>query len=164
MTGPIAELARDPLEWKAVGLTDRAWDLYAGGQRSGEMRVGALRSSAAAEIGKAKWKVMTVGLFGKTVVLAEGAHRETAAFTRKWYRGRVKFDTGRELEWGPTNFWTTRWAFTAENRQPLVLFRRKGFFRRTTVIELAPEARGMGELAVLLIIGQFLMIRRQGAH
>ena len=161
---PLAELVKQPLEWKCKGLTDAAWDLYSGSDLIGALRLGALRMSGTAEIQPTKWKIFRMGLFGSVHVSAEGAKSEVAKFSKKWYRGRVKLDTGRELEWGPTNFWATRWAWTGEGGQPMVEFRRKGWMGRANLAHVAPEARGMHELGVLLILGQFLMIRRAQAH
>ena len=161
---PLAELAKEPLEWKCVGITDASWDLYAGASLIGALRLGAMRMSGTAEIAPGRWKIFRMGLFGSVHVSAEGARTEAAKFSKKWYRGRVKLETGQELEWGPTNFWATRWAWTGENGQPAVEFRRKGWLGRANMALVAPEARAMGELPVLLILGQFLMIRRAQAH
>lgn len=164
MPQPLAELAKEPLEWKCVGITDGSWDLYGGGAPIGTLRLGALRMSGAAEIQPAKWKIFRMGLFGSVHVAAEGAKTEAAKFSKKWYRGRVKLDTGREFEWGPTNFWATRWAWTGENGQPAIEFSRKGWMGRANLAVVSPEARAMPELGVMLVLGQFLMIRRAQAH
>ena len=164
MLQPLAELAKEPLEWKCIGITDSSWDLRGAGGVAGTLRLGALGTSGEAEIAPTKWKIFRMGLFGGVRVVAAGAHREAASYSQKWYRGRVKLETGRELEWGPTNFWATRWAFTADNRQPVVEFRRKGWLGRANEVVVAPEARGASDLGVLLVLGQFLMIKRARAH
>lgn len=165
MLQPLAEVALQPLEWKCLGVfTDSSWALWAPGVRLGELRLGAMRMSGTAELGTNHWKLYQVGILGGQIRMrADGAKTDAAVFTRKWYRGRVKLETGRELEWGPTNFWATRWAFTSENRQPLVTFRRH-WLGRAVSATVAPEARGAGDLGVLLVLGQFLMIRRAQAH
>lgn len=166
MLQPLADLALQPLEWKCVGVfTDSSWDLWATTTRLGGLRLGAMRMSGTAEVGSAHWKLYQVGILGGQIRMrADGAKVDAAVFSKKWYRGRVKLETGRELEWGPTNFWATRWAFTSENRQVVLEFRRKGWLGRAMTVTVAPESRGAGDLGVLLVLGQFLMIRRAQAH
>ncbi len=90
-----------------------------------------------------------------------------ATYQRKWTgtSGQLLFPDGREFKWGKVNFWGTQKAWTdPTNTTVFIQFSAGGFSRKSNVL-INPQAAGIPELSLLLVLGLYniLIERRDSA-
>ncbi|HEY2824082.1 MAG TPA: hypothetical protein VGI83_00910 [Gemmatimonadales bacterium] len=161
---PLAGLVVEPLEWRRTGWSDRSWELHAASAVVGELKLeGTFRVRAVGQTSAGRWQIERLGFFGRQIEVRTATGGVAATVQRGWLgKGRVRLQTGRELNWLPTNFWMNRWAFVGEQGQSFVEFAPGGgVFRRNYLVRVAPEARGMHELPVMIMLGHFLDVLRR---
>ena len=145
------------LQWVRPSLWRREWELRAGGELVATMRCrGAFRQVGIVESADRAWTFERVGWFRNDVVVRAG-EREIATFRSRAFghAGELIFASGQRFEMG-INFWMSRLEVRAGGGEPIVVHRRHGFTGRTVDVEVAPSARTLPELIVLVTFGWFL--------
>jgi hypothetical protein len=89
-----------------------------------------------------------------------------ATYQRKWTgtSGQLLFPDGREFRWGKVNFWGTQKAWTdLPGNTVYVQFSASGFSRKSNVL-INPQAAGIPELSLLLVLGLYnILVERRAA-
>ena len=134
--------------------------------RSGEELVETLKfrgmfgTLATAECADGAWTFKRVGFWQhRATIRAQGSDADLAVFRNNTWAsgGELTFQDGRTFR-ASTNLWMTRFAFTGAGDEPLVRFHYGGVFHRSADVELAPEARTLPELPLLVLFGWYLVI------
>lgn len=88
-------------------------------------------------------------------------HSETpyGVFYPNWKGGgRVELANGRTLDWAPTNFWATQWAFTDQLDTTLVQFENTSrLFRESVEVTYVQPRLAEADRALLLLLGYYLI-------
>jgi hypothetical protein len=149
-------------------------------KRSFELRAGddlfatlkfetAVGSLATAESAAATWTFKRMGFFKPRVtVRVQGAEDNLAVYHLKWgsAEGVLEFADGETYVWKLANFWATQYQIVDAEGSPLISYTSKidtasDLLKDQARIEIAPEARDKDKLALLLLIGWYLIVLQQ---
>jgi len=115
-----------------------------------------------------QWIFKRVGVFS-TQVKVQQADSEIilASYYPSWIgsQGKIQLLNGEEYDWNVANFFGTKFAIYKEDGNELITYlsgsRSKKFsnlFKREAQVVIAPEAWQIKELALLMLLGWYLVI------
>jgi hypothetical protein len=86
-----------------------------------------------------------------------------AIYHEKWTGdGALEFVDDRTVDWAPTNFWQTRWAFFDMDDKPLVTFDdTSGLFEQTAQITFWPSDLSVTDSGLLATLGRYLTVLKR---
>jgi hypothetical protein len=156
---PISEVAGQELLWIQPAVRKREHDL-----RAGDDVVATLRfqrgSLADAEAAGGHWTFKRQGFWHPRVtVRTAGSDTDIAVFQPRWIGGgTLEFPDGRTVRLSSANFWQSEWVWQ-ENEKPLIRFKgRHGIVKARGAVELQPEAVASPDLAMLVLLGWYLIL------
>jgi len=161
----------EPIEWVQPKTFQNRYEL-----RSGDNLVATLEfpkafgSLANATAADGRWTFKRVGFFSTRITIRiEGQEDELAIYHPKWTgsEGRLQFTSGVEYIWKVANFWATQFVWQIGD-QPIIQYRPgldesnvSDWFKTQARVEILPEAAGIKELSLLVLLGWYLMILKQ---
>jgi len=160
----VQEVAGHELEWARAALLRPEYEL-----RASEDDVVAtlrwpssLRSLAEAEAADGSWTFKRAGfLLPRATIRVAGSDEDLGTFRPGWSgNGLLTLEGGGPQHWAASNFARTRFAWEDEGGDPLVSFRVKTL-RGGAHVEVAPAARGLESLSLLLLLGWYLAVSEQ---
>ena len=87
------------------------------------------------------------------------ADAECGLHQSKGSGGILTLTGGWTFQWSATNFWRSNWQWTGRDGQRLVrLTNQRRFVRQQGLVEVPAAAWAAPELALLLILGWYLML------
>lgn len=107
-----------------------------------------------------RWSFERKGFWKRHIVIQSvGTGMEPARFDySNWNGGKLTFADGRVFEWRQSDFWGSKWAWMTTDRQPFLGFASGGFIRMNAALSIAPEARDMPSLALMVFLGWYLLM------
>jgi hypothetical protein len=171
---PFPAATTTQLEWLQPKTFERYYELRSGGDLVGTLCWERLLSDlATAETAYGTWTLEQIGILNQRVEVRDGATGSLVAtyYPKLMGNGVLQFADGRELEWEPTNFWNTDWAFfAATDGQPVALeegvehARWRDMFKTQFTVTIDQwQSWSPAELALLAALGLYLIILRQQA-
>lgn len=165
---PISSYAAH-LQWVQPAATRRYFELRLGEQLYGSLEfASSFGSRAVAAAAGARWTFKRTGFFNvRVTVRVEGQPDDLAVYYPRWTgrEGHLKTAGGRMYEWRAANFWATRFVFSGERGDEMVIFKQgledaglKGIFKYQARVEIAPAAADLPDLPLLALLGWYLMI------
>ena len=156
---PISETAGQELLWVQPAARKREHEL-----RAGDDVVATLRfqrgSLADAEAAGGHWTFKRQGFWHPRVtVRTAGSDTDIAVFQPRWVGGgTLEFPDGRTVRLSSANFWQSEWVWQ-DNEKPLIRFKgRHGIVKARGAVELQPEAVASPDLAMLILLGWYLIL------
>jgi hypothetical protein len=152
----------EELTFVQSGLLRGVFELRSGDSVAGILTLGNLFGmSAVAETEGGQWKFVRRGFLRKRVsVRSVGTNTEIAHFRETgWtHGGTVQMPDGRRVMVN-ANFWLTGFEFRLDGDVPLLRYGRSwGFFPRCARLRIFPEASGYDDLAMLVMLGGYVMV------
>jgi len=156
---PIAEVASQELLWTQPAALRREHEL-----RAGDDVVATLKfqrgSLADAEAAGWHWTFKRQGFWNPRVtVRTVGSETDLAVFHPRWIGGgTLEFPDGRALRLSSANFWQSEWVWQ-DNEKPLLRIKgRHGLIKANGAVEIQPEALSYPDLAMLVLLGWYLIL------
>jgi hypothetical protein len=155
----ISEVAGQELLWIQPAVRQREHEL-----RAGDDVVATLRfqrgSLADAQASGGHWTFKRQGFWHPRVtVRTAGSDTDIAVFQPRWVGGgTLEFPDGRTVRLSSANFWQSEWVWQ-DNEKPLIRFKgRHGIVKARGAVELQPEAVASPDLAMLVLLGWYLIL------
>lgn len=120
----------------------------------------AFGSLATAESADGCWTFKRVGFLQTRVTIRScGDDRDLATFKNQTWSGggTLELATGEKLL-AETNDWRTSLQFTAKSGEVLVRFNTGGVFHLSATVVVNPQAAGMNELPLIVMLGWYLIV------
>jgi hypothetical protein len=130
-----------------------------------------LAMRAMAKIGTQPFSLDRPGWLGRRIEIRTDttqAGELIATFKHGWtsYNGTLRFETGQHFEWKNTHHWHSHWIWTTTGGGELMKFMPDTQIRRLTRsesrIELYPPAADFPEIALLAVLGWYMMLSAAG--
>ena len=168
----ITEALYSQPQWVQPRAAQNRFELRSGEDLFAEIEFpkwyGSLANAAAAG---ARWTFKRVGFFNPRVtVRSEGSETDLAVFRPKWTgtEGTTQLAGGAAYTWKTANFWATEYAWLDAAGEPLILYKQgieaswlADLFKTQARVEIQPSAQGLPELALLVILGWYLIVLKQ---
>jgi hypothetical protein len=149
------------LRWSRPSVFRREFELRAGEELVATLTIrGAFRPVGTVESADGTWTFTRTGFFqNRGTIRARGGATNLAEFHSSVWNGasEVTFDSGRRYELA-INLWRTRLEVRSESGEPLVIFHKRGWCGGFADVEIAPAARTMKELLLLVTYGWFHLV------
>ena len=159
-------------QWVQPRASQNRFDLRSGEDLYAELEFpkwyGSLAIATSAE---ERWTFKRVGFFNPRVtVRSEGSETDLAVFRPKWTgsEGTTQLANGAAYTWKTANFWATEYTWLNSAGEPLILYKQgveaswlADLFKTQARVEIQPAAQGLPELALLVILGWYLIILKQ---
>jgi hypothetical protein len=167
---PLSNVGERELYWIHPKLLERRFELRAEDDLFATLEFEtALGSLATAKAAAGNWTFKRVGFFRPQVtVRVQSAEDNLAIYRPKWAgaEGVLEFADGETFVWKLANFWATRYEIADTEGNSLVSYKSKvdkpsDLLKDQAQVEMSPQAREMGKLALLLLIGWYLIILQQ---
>ena len=168
---PIDVCRAQLLRWTQPRAGRSAYQLWVGPQgperaerpvraeATGTERVAILRwqrgAQAVAEAAPGRWTFRRAGFWHPRVIVSlAGSDRAVAVFTARWTgTGTLELSAGRQVHWSAAHAWQ------ADDGTPLVAFTsRQGLITLEGTVALTPFAVGAPDLALLVLLGWYLVV------
>jgi len=157
----VADAGGRDLKWTQPSTWKRTYLLASGGEQVGRLEFqGMFGTLAQAETGDGLWTFKRVGFWQQRAsIRAGGSDQEVAAFQNNTWQngGTLEFPGGRSFR-ATTNFWNTKFQFEDADGSMLVHFDYGGMFHLSADVAVAPAARALPELPVLICFGWYLAV------
>jgi hypothetical protein len=157
----VADAGAGSLKWTQPSTWKRVYLLAAGGEQAGRLEFqGMFGTLAQAETGDGGWTFKRVGFWQQRAsIRARGSDQELAVFQNNTWQngGTLEFAAGGSFR-ATTNFWNTKFQFEDEDGEMLVHFDYGGMFHLSADVTVAPAARALPELPVLICFGWYLAV------
>jgi hypothetical protein len=128
-------------------------------------------SLAIATAAEERWTFKRVGFFNPRItVRSEGSETDLAVFRPKWTgnEGTAQLANGATYTWKAANFWATEYAWQNAAGETLILYKQgvedswlADLFKTQARVEIQPSAQGLQDLALLVILGWYLIVLKQ---
>jgi len=155
----------DNWEWRESRTTKRQDELHLGERVTATLRwQGMFSNLAYAQSPEGRWTFDRPRLLSRDVEVRDADTNALVAVLYVKWRGdaTLEFADGHTVDWSPTNFWQTQWAFfdTADRgEQALILFDDTSrIFEARTAVTFYRSALSAQESALLTLFGRYLMI------
>jgi hypothetical protein len=156
----ITNATGSALQWNKPKLFERRYELRDRGEVIAAMTWDSLLGcSATATTAEGIWRFRRHGIVSSRVTIARsGSETEIATFVRRWTgSGTLQTPGGEPVAWIRQGFWGCRWLFVDTTGRPLVRF-HSTLSARSAAVEIEPEARSHRNLALLLVLGWYLIV------
>ena len=149
-------------EWRESKKAKRQDELRLGDRVAATLRwQGLLSTLATGKTMEGEWTFDRPKLFSHEVEVRDAVSNAlVVTYHEKWRGdGTVEFSDGRTIEWAPTNFWQTRWAFFDTAERALISFvDTSRLLEARTVVTFHRSDLSDRESALLTLFGRYLMI------
>jgi hypothetical protein len=116
------------------------------------------------------WTFKRVGFFKPQVTArVQGAEDNLMVYRPQWAgaEGVLEFADGETYVWKLANFWATQYQIVDAEGNPLIGYTSKidnlsDLIKDQARVDIAPQAQGQDKLALLLLMGWYLIILQQG--
>ena len=157
----ISDVADQLLTWSRASGWKRTFTLAAGDLPAGRLEFqSAFGTLAKAETAGGCWTFKRVGFWQqRATIRACGAETDLASFQNQtWSGGGTLECAGGQRFRATTNFWQNRLQFETETGDVVVRFAYGGVFSLKAHVEVAPDARTLHELPLLVCFGWYLAV------
>lgn len=161
MVKEIAGHIGQELKWVQPRAWKMEYELRAGNELVATLRFrSSFGSFATAESADGCWTFKRVGFWQtKATIRGCGSDTDIATFKNNTWSGGGTL----ELSDGPkilatTNVWQTNFEFKSEAGETLVRFKPGGFVHLSATVEIKPDAAGMAELPLIVMLGWYLTV------
>lgn len=154
----LREWAGKTLQWKRPHFFSTTYELRAGEQALAILnRTGIMKQRAIAEAEGQAWRFQREGLMGRRCVVYPGESDESAqalaSIQPAWNgTGTLRFHDGRAYAWTRTGRWRPAWSWVGSDNVAILSI------KRGRLLEIAPAARDLPELALLSLLGLYLIL------
>ena len=155
----IAEVADQELVWVQPARLQQSFELRASDEVVAMLEF--KRSSlASGETAEQQWTFKREGFWHPQVTIrVAGSDVNAAVFKPAWTGGGTLELQGRQLRFGAANFWHSQWDWSDPAGKPLVDFKsHSGVLKMEGEVAIEPEASGLSELPLLVVLGWYLLI------
>ncbi len=160
----VQDVAGHPLEWVRPALLRPEYELRAPAEEIvATLRwPSSFRSLAEAEAADGLWTFKRAGFLRPRVTIrVAGSDEDVGTFRPEWTgNGVLTLEGARPPQWAASNFLRTRFAWEDEGGDPLVSFRVRTL-KAGADVEVAPAARSLGSLSLLVLLGWYLAVSEQ---
>jgi hypothetical protein len=151
---PIDEGIGQTLRWTQPRAGRRAYELRAAAEIVATLRWRAYSLAEAEDI-SGHWTFKRAGFWHpRVIVRAAGSDSALGTFSARWTgTGTLELPAGRRFHWSAAHTWQ------ADDGTSLVqVASRHGFTRLQGTVEIAPATAGMPDLALLVLLGWYLVV------
>lgn len=154
----LREWAGKTLQWKRPHFFSTTYELCVGDQALAILnRTGIMKLRAIAEAEGQAWRFQREGLMGRKCVVYPGEANESvqalASIQPAWNgTGTLNFHDGRVYHWTRTGHWRPVWSWVGSGNITILSI------KRGRSLEIAPAARDLPELALLSLLGLYLIL------
>ena len=165
----INEVVSQTLVWVQVGGLPQTFELRAADDDVVARLQFEGRKVANAETAWQKWTFQHDGVFNQRLTVHSRESGETAVSKLAWRGGcTLELSQGREVHFGPVNFWRTRWDWSATATEASFMQVRLStrLMKIGGQVEIEMAALAYPELPLLVVLGWYLLalgVRRSGA-
>lgn len=153
------------LLWRQPAITEEGYTLHLRDAQDAPVIArlrwqGSFTTQALAETGAGSWTFERSGSWRPSVAIHD-AHSgaECGLYTSKGSGGILTLTGGWTFQWSATNFWRSNWQWTGRDGQLLArLTNQRRFVRQQGLVEVPATAWTAPELALLVILGWYLML------
>lgn len=155
---PIGDFAALQLQWDESPEVKQRYDL-----RTGDELLATLaferRTLANAECAAGRWTFKREGFWRPQVTIREIGSESNLAVFRPHLGGggELSAGDGEPYHFKSANFWSTEWIWQHQDRT-LVAYKRGDGFGMKAGVDIAPEARQLPQLSLLVVLGWYLMV------
>lgn len=166
---PIDTRQLGGLEWKQPSAFQRQFELRSGDSVLARLHfVRMLGSSAVGEVVGSTWTLKRSGHFStRASARIEGSTEDLITYEPNFTgtKGLFRLPGGETLQFRALNFWSSEWGLQDARGEMLLRFHLKGTLSTGADVEVAPEARELANLPLLLIVTWYVLVlhREDGA-
>lgn len=157
----LAELINRELKWTQPSALKMHYELHAGEEHAATLHFrssyGSFAMGASAD---GCWTFKRAGFFQtRLTIRACNEDTDIAVFRNNTWSGggTLELPGGRKLL-ATTNLWQTNLEFKTESGETLLRFKSGGLIHLSASVELQPEAVGLAELPLLVMLGWYLIV------
>lgn len=157
----LADVADAELTWVQPSMRKQAYELRAGDEVVATLawQRGSLADALADD---RHWTFKRAGFWQPRVTArVAGSDTDIAVFRPAWMGGgTLELAGGKVLRFSAANFWHSQWVWQEPGTDtPLVHFKSQpGLLKTGGQVEITPAARTLPELALLVLLGWYLLI------
>jgi hypothetical protein len=152
----------DQWEWRESRAARRQDELHLGERVAATLRwQGLLSTLAHAESPEGRWTFERPRVLSRDVEVRDAATDDVIAILHVRWTGdaTLEFADGGTVDWSPTNFWQTQWAFFDNSEQALISFADTSrLLEARTAVTYHSSALSAEESALLTLFGRYLMM------
>jgi len=152
---PISELSALSLTWQQPSAWRREYLLLSDSGTHGRLAFTSFwKEIIEGECGGEAWIFQRTGFFKRQVLVSRAGDSAPFAvyYPDTWGKGG-KLELGGAIYQMSSNFWMTRYELSGPGGQPAVVFHKRGTFRTSVAVQVAPEALRWTELPLLVTLG-----------
>lgn len=161
MVKKIAGLIGRELKWVQPRAWKMEYELRAGNELIATLRFrSSFGSFATAESADGCWTFKRVGFWQtKATIRGCGSDTDIGVFKNNTWSGggTLELHDGRKFL-ATTNLWKINLEFKSESGDTLVSFKSGGFIHLSAAVEIQPDAAGMPELPLIVMLGWYLTV------
>jgi len=152
----------DQWEWRESRTSKRQDELHLGERVAATLRWQGLFSNLAhAQSPEGEWVFDRPRILARDVEIRDAASNALVGVLYVRWTGdaTLEFADGHTVDWSPTNFWQTQWAFFDDNEQALISFADTSrLLEARTEVTFYRSDLCAKESALLTLFGRYLMI------
>ena len=152
----------DQWEWRESRTAKRQDELHFGERVAATLRWQSLLSNLAyAHSPEGQWTFDRPRILSREVEVRDAVTNARVAVLHVRWTGdaTLEFADGHTVDWSPTNFWQTRWAFFDASEQALISFDDTSrLLEARTAVTFHSQDLSNKESALLTLFGRYLMI------
>lgn len=157
----IAEVIGRELKWGQPRAWKMEYELRSDHELIATLRFrSSFGSFATAESADGCWTFKRVGFWQTKATIRDcGSDTDIATFKNNTWSGggTLELSGGRKVL-ATTNVWQTNFEFKSETGETLVRFKPGGFVHLSATVEIQPDAAGMPELPLIVMLGWYLTV------
>ena len=160
---PISELSALSLTWQQPSAWRREYLLVSDSGTHGRLAFTSfMKQIIEGECGYEAWTFQRTGFFKRQVLISRAGDAEPfAVYVPDTWRTGGRLELGGAIYQMHSNFWQTRFEFCQMDGEPVVAFHRRGTFRTSVAVQVAPEALRWPELPLLVTLGMVAILLHQ---
>jgi len=152
----------DQWEWRESRTARRQDELHLGERVAATLRwQGLLSNLAYAQSTEGEWTFDRPRILSRDIEVRDARSNALVAVLYVRWTGdaTLEFADGHTVDWSPTNFWQTQWAFFDNDEQALISFAdTSGLLEARTAVSFHQPNLPVQESALLTLFGRYLMI------
>jgi hypothetical protein len=152
----------DQWEWRESRTARRTDELHFGERVAATLRwEGLLSNRAYADSPDGQWIFDRPRVLSRNIEVREGETNKLIAVLYVRWTGdaTLEFTDGRTIDWAPTNFWQTQWAFFGADEQAIISFvDTSRIMEARSAVTFHRKYLSDKESALLTTFGRYLMV------
>jgi hypothetical protein len=156
---PISSVTDKELLWVQPLARKREHELHAGDEVVATLRF-QRGSLADAEADGHHWTFKRGGFWHPRITVRQpGSDADVAVFRPHWSGGgMLEFPDGRAIRLRSANFWQNEWVWESKDQVLVRIKGRPGLIKANGAVEIPPEAVTAPDLALLILLGWYLIL------